>query len=96
MSGNNGTIDAAVQDGNGDRVETFGDIAGGLLKFFVTPHSLTRATHDPFARRTYPSLLGERFVVYTSTVTFDIAKTIAVYGGAAYLAYSLYQLVANR
>ncbi|GEM_PF-4501128 len=96
MPDDNGTIDAAVQDGNDGKVETLGDLAGGLLKFFVTPHSLTRVAHDDFFRRRYPSLLGERLVGYASVVTFDVAKTLVIYGGAVYLLCQIYQFVANR
>lgn len=94
MPDNNGTIDAAVQGGNGGKVETLGDFAGGVLRMFITPWSLTRMVHADLNRINPTGAM--RVIVYTSYGFFDAAKTLAIYGGAAYAAYSLYQLAANR
>ncbi|MBI2142244.1 hypothetical protein HYU15_02000 [Candidatus Woesearchaeota archaeon] len=87
MGGDCGTIDT--------RVETFGDIAGGIARGVLTPGSSYAMTHRSFAQQAaqrHPATLGEQFVVYASMTVYELVKL----GLYAYPVYLLIQGIAGR
>lgn len=90
MPDNNGTIDAAVQDGNGGNGESLWDVVAPVLKAAATPTSVYRLMGEQLNRT--GANIPTRFVVYATAIGFEAVR-IAAYLG---LAYSLYESVANR